>query len=652
MLSCFLLPIATADSQITVTIPPTPLPAALAILSKATGSHLEASPRYRDEVLVARLHNASKDLLLQHIAHTFEARWEPLKDGTLRLVRDATEERRREKETAAKERETVRESLKYVRKRLAEQPQELIALELAKLKDQLAEEKKKVEEALDAGNYSSLVVETRHNEETPGWRAAARLANLLGEETIFRMPNFAREVWSDAPTPMQHPFPLAASSILDAYRHELVNWAPDMPVSRIRFVITKWEDGGSSTVQITALSANGTKVDTDSVRLANDSEKLKRPGGLSAQPAPEPGEKPLVIPDDILAFRKMMSQFYKGPPGEKKALFTKWKRALLSPDKFEPTYWGDASDWILAAEQRDANLVAKSDDAQYLKYGKPQSKLYASRILGQQLHVASDGWWENVRPPESPRLSRSTAGQSLRKCVSLGGLAVNDAAAFVASQKDSAFPFINWYGDYLARLFPSLGGYSTLSTLMSEHDLRLWNALGGRTENVVQDSTGRIGTIPPAAKELLYQYVYWHGGLDTKGESTELLPSGITDGTFTISVKEKPIFIPFSSVEGEPNEPMPLDPEVFGQYLAKGNTYWGVNLEKYRSMDRFRMGVQRTYSLIFKFANDVTATIQLPETFFDPSAEPLTKLPDAMAVEVEKARKEQANKPDPPKWKD
>jgi len=113
---------ASAQSTVTVTIPPSPMPKALKILSQATGKNLTAAATFSEEVVLARLENAPVDLTLSHLAEVFCAKWQSQPNGSLQLVRDPVALRSFEAEESAKATNTLIGSLSYLEKRLAQQP--------------------------------------------------------------------------------------------------------------------------------------------------------------------------------------------------------------------------------------------------------------------------------------------------------------------------------------------------------------------------------------------------------------------------------------------------------------------------------------------------------------------------------------------------
>jgi len=100
-------------------------------------------------------------------------------------------------------------------------------------------------------------------------------------------------------------------------------------------------------------------------------------------------------------------------------------------------------------------------------------------------------------------------------------------------------------------------------------------------------------------------------------------------------------------------DPMPIDPSMFGRSLVSGSTYWEIPAKTFQRWDQFRLGVNREYAL--KFLLDpgaVAMTITLSETLFDPRGQTISQLPDGVQREVDKAKAAEVAKPKKPVTKD
>lgn len=654
MLLLLPLVLLQANPSVTIAFPPTPMRQALELLSKATGRKLAASTPFFDDVVLARLHDASADSTLKHLAEAFLAKWEAEPDGTLRLVKDQDAIRRVEREEAAANETLLLNSLKYLARRLAEQPAELDekAIQQYRAKLQAEEAARKAAEA--AKDYARMFIDSSANEETPAWRALARIMPLLGNTQLLAMPFDAREVWSERPTPMQHAFPPACQGALAQYRRELALLQPNVEVDRVRVVVKKWEATSALNTEIQALNRDGEIIDKSGARMNDDSEKLKMPFGLGRPEPAKPGEKPISVPEEATEARIALSHDYGAT--NRPTILDKWRPRLQDPVKYEPTQWHTGANLLAAAQADGVNLIGTVGDVYGGNYWKQEhptpSQVYAKNAL--DMNRDADGWMVVRDHERRHRASRSAARALLTTSWRQGGISVDDAAAWVGQSPDR-WPFVNWVGDYLNVLFSGSGPYSSLSTTIDDTALRLWDGLGLTARlSLRRGDTLALSGLPPVAKEVINHLVYWYDGLDdATGEPTERLPKGIDDGTVSLTIAEKVVFTGWASKEGPPTTVRPMDAESFGKFLARGNTYWEVPAETYRTYNRFRLGANRTYTLHFLLQpGAVPMTVKLSETLFDPAGSVVDRLPAALQDEVEKARQQALAKPAPAPTKD
>jgi hypothetical protein len=639
MAPALLLLMSVLDTGVSVSFPPTPLPKALSILSVSIGQRLEAAAPLKDEVLVARLKDAPKEKVLKLIGETFTAKWETGSDGVMRLVPDVKALRQKEIEKRAADLALLKGSMDYVRRRLAEQPKELDAATVEKYKQKLASDENRRKAAAEAQDWSRAFTSSGAAEESPAWRAAARIIPLIGLERMLAMPNDAREVWAERPTAMQHPFPPAAGTVLSQYRRELQLLNPSLDVARVRLVFKKWEMSAALNVHLQGMGPLGKVVDTAFVRMNNDSDQLKIPYDVRSKVDPKAGEKPLTFAEEVRENRVVMDTDTKGMDSVRRTLMKKWRPRLLDPVTYEPTKNFQGATMLAIAEALDKNLIGTVFDLTNSREAStnitPTQALAKLRTL---LRESEDGWLIAKPDEDLARTSRHEARQFLQTCARLGGVPVDEAARWTATSKDR-WPFIRWTGDYLAVLLRSRGAFGVTSTLIDSEDLRLWWSLGETARQTLRrGDTLALSRLTPDAKSLLSKSVYWFEALG-EGEPTELLPTGINDGTVSLKITEKPVFYGWAEEDGEPEEGMPWDAAVFGKFLGVGNTWWELPAEHYRRFNRFRMGTFRTYNLKFVLQpGSLPMDVELTETFFDPTGQPVTKLGPALAAEVEKAR--------------
>ncbi|AIE87237.1 hypothetical protein [Fimbriimonas ginsengisoli] len=641
MTPIFALLLVQTSPKISVSFPPTPIRKALKILSDASGRRLEVGGAFADEVVLARVKDAPVDATLDHLAQSLYARWQREPNGVFMLVKDQEALRRRERQDATDNRKTLLNSLSYLRGRLAEQPAELDRKSIQRYVDRLASEDRRRKAAEAAKDYEHMFVASTAAEESPAWRALASLIPLLDQSYLLGMPNDAREVWAERPTPMQHPLPVDAVSVLNRYRRELALLDPTKQVARVRLIAKKWEHGAAFNMSLEAVDVDGKTIDKGFARMNDDSKALKIPFTERNRFDPKPGEVPFEVSKDAKEARIVMAN--EGEEQARRELLLKWRPRIMDPVQFEPTQWHFGADLVAAAQAADRNLIGATHDivgARYWKERKSTPSQLFARSQGS-LVVGDDGWLVVRMQERFSRASRSRAATLLRNSRLAGGITV-DAAADWAGACEDRWPFVNWLGDYLSILFPGSGPYSALATVSDDLGLRLWDSLGAGVRSQLRaGGSVRLSDLPSKAKERIFDDVYWFEGLDEPGiEPTERLPNGIADGSLTMTTSEMPVFVGWSSKAGPPASQRPIDAKSFGTFLANGNSYWEVPAEIYRAYDRFLLGVHRSYELHFQIQpGAVPMTVTLTETLFNPSAKATDQLPANLLAEAESSRK-------------
>jgi len=624
---------------LTLKFPPTRLPDALRLISEAGGVKLAAVEALTDEVVMARLKDAPIDVALTHLAESLCAKWTLRPDGIRWLEPDLDAERRMAQKKEHEDEIHILNSLKYVQKRLGEQPEELDqkAIDEYRTKKDAVEKRRKIAE--EKHDYAHMFTDASVDEESPAWRALARIVLQMDPKILIAMANDAHEVWAENPTPMQHPFSDEAVQALKRYRQELSLEDPSQVAKRVKVRLLKWEVGAAVSAALESTDLTGKPLDSANLRLNDDSERMKIPFN-ERDPAPKPGETPLDIPLEDREARIALSVDYKGK--DRLSVLDKWRPRLMDPVRYEPTQWHNGEDYVLAAEGADRNLIGTVSDFTMSMYADLK-KLTPSQVLlktPEDFLPSSDGWLVVRSHEQMQRASRSKAKALIADCVQLGGITVN-AAADWASQSTDRWAFITWVGNHINVLFSAGGPYSTLVTTSDDTSLRLWASLGsGVIESLRAGATVQLSRLTEDAKEKIAKLVYWYGGLDEPMvDPTDRLPNGIIDGTLTMTVVETPVFYGWSSLTGPPATPMPIDAKQFGRFLAKGNTYWEIPAGEYRQYDHFRIGKNLAY--IFHFILNpgaVPMTIKLSETLFDPNAQAVAELPGDLKAAAENAR--------------
>lgn len=620
------------------------MPVAMEMLAEKTGLNLKASPVFVNEIVLARLKDAPVQVALDHMAEAFLAKWRIDPDGTRWLVRDDVAQRKHNAVKRADDMRTIAGSLEYLARRLGEQPAELDAKAIEAYKSKLAIEEAARKKAEETQDYSRMFTSSSAAEETPAWRCLARLIPLISVQTLTDLPNDSRDVWTQTPTRMQHLLPRGADAIIDQYRREHLLLDPNQQIARVKLIFKKWEHGAAFNVSLQADDKSGAPIDKAFGRMNNDSDRLKQPYAPKEYPS-QPGEKPLEVSTDALEMRQLINIERTQPI--RPDLLAKWRPKLLDPMKFEPTQYFQAASYLAAAEALDKNMIGTVSDLLSTDSRRATAKTPSQYLAASQSEMlpTNDGWIV-LQPSEDIDRNERRAGQRLLvDSVQRGGVTV-DAASVWAGQSTDRWPFINWLGDYLQVLHTGGGPYSSLSTTMDDLGLRLWDSLGGNVRARLKGGeTIQLSGLTAPALAKIDRLVYWFEALDeAKGDPTDVMPNGVAGGKVSLTIEEKPIFIGWTGAE--PASPRPIDAASFGKYQVSGNTWWEEPASVYLGWNRFRMGISRTYNLKFVLEpGNALMTSALVENLFDPQGKVLTKLPDKVEAEVEKARQAEKSKP-------
>ncbi len=440
MTLAFAFLLACTPDSITITFSATPVPLALEKLSQATGHKLQASANFRDNVILARLKNAPIQPTLNHLAESLTAKWENKPDGTLLLITDTTAIALNKAQQEQESREKLAGSFQYLDKRLAQMPMELDAKFARKHKLRVEQDEKRRQIAKENNDFANMFVFTGVQEETPGWRAAAKLVKLIGSDQLLKMPNNATQVWAEAPTKMQSAFPSTARTILAQYRRELGVFNPNANPSRIKLFAKRWEVGGAFNIAITAYDPLDTKIDHQYIRLNNDSDQMKIPYNQRAKPEGDSKELPMTINAVALEAREALTTSPKMPKVQEQ--LAKWRLRILDPIAFEPTQWHLSASLIAMAESLDRNLIGTVDDYISSRYwAEAPEKPTQFLLTRRHLKEASDGFIVAHPANDLNMISREQARALLSKSYTNGGISVDDAAAWIGNSS-SKYPSV------------------------------------------------------------------------------------------------------------------------------------------------------------------------------------------------------------------
>ena len=621
MVMTYLIAFVIALAQlpaVTVTFPPTPMPAALEVLSKHTGHRLTASKVFLQDVVLARLQSAPVDTVLGDLADAFCAKWRTQPDGSMQLIPDSATAKRVAAVQAAQDRKSLEKALHIVENLLT----------------------KKVSELAQAGMKAAH--EDLGADFGPGWRATARLALCFGVDRLQAVPAQTLEVYAESPSPMQHEFPKACDAVLNAYRADLAK-AGVQGVRRIKMAIRQadageFANGPNVMITVTALDAGDQTVDSGFLNLPVDLLDVETGGDAPA----EPGGKPIELGVDTLDMRLAFAGESATTAWAKAVL--KWRSNFSDPVRVEPMQWHEGADLVAAATEDHRNLIGTVNDVLGNRESDtdPLSPGGVWKKYAQDLSIAPDGVIVVRSRIRTGRISRSEAKSWMQECLREGGVGIDSAATWAAKSPEEE-PFSLWIGDYMDALFPGPPPYSVYDTFQTSH-LRLWAELGEEVrEALKRGQSVRWGDLPSEARTELIRLVYAEG--DSQNDAfdfTDLLPGGITGGMVSMKTTETTVFEGWNSKSTEPTIPMPIDARMLGIMLASDKLDFAGPKVDVKNWDRFRLGIHRALDLQFTLQPDnVPLKVDLSETFVDPAAETVTDLPAPIRAEVERARQAQ-----------
>ncbi|RYG47605.1 hypothetical protein EON79_06890 [bacterium] len=619
-------------ADVTLELLPMTLEAACERFAAVTGERWQPAGALRNEIVAVRLDHASLGETKARLAKILQAKWQGDK-----LVPDVIGQRERAAEMTRMSLELHQTSLAYLKKRLAQQPVELTAKDVA-----ATARKKESEEALrkDAEarqDWSKVFRSSLAYEESPAWRAAARVALALPFTT-------ERVVYSDQPTPTQQKLALTLRPIFDQYRRELKTANQPADFARIRIKIEPWGEGSGTSLSLVALGTDGKQMDAVSLRMNGDNETMNA-GGYKLPVIPPGVELPMS--EETKSYFSFVNDDHKDKTKRNKAaLRLKWMDLLSHPEKHEPLVWQRGEAYVRTAAATGKQMIAWMSDFQNLRYDQAAPWVPARFLppIDGMVDVEDDWMIVGAKRTVEGRVDRMAAAALIQESLRQGGVTVEAASKFVVTVPGDTDPFLNWVGDGLVALFSGKGGYSALSTTMNGNGLRLWGSITVIQKDALRKGKiVRISTLPASAREEIRKAVYEMSALE--GEPTDLLPNGLEDGDISMKVEETPLTIGWNEAKGEGDEVMPLPAASLGKGLALGIPYFEVPASEIRAWDRFRMGVYRSFKLNIQFDRGPSYEDSLSETLFPPSNKPVASLPAKFAAEAAKARAEARPKP-------
>ncbi|RYG47604.1 hypothetical protein EON79_06885 [bacterium] len=610
-------------AEITLELLPMRLELACERFSQATGERWEAVGPLGKEVVAVRLDHAPLEEFRTRLAKQLEAKWQ----GN-RLVFDDSIRRRRTAEANREAAALFEESRVYIARKLSLQPKDLTDPKVAEsVKTWIADFSKK----LDSGDFDAI--DDSRAYDMPGQRALYRLALILPFPVTTT-------IYSDRPTPLQKPLPPAALAIIKNLRQETRAIQPELDFVRVRVRVGQSSERSGISLSLTTFDAEGKEVETSDISMEGDPDK--------PAPGKEEGVKPPVLPnlplfmsqESLSYFSLVNDQEKERTRGRRARLRKEWADRLAHPLDHEPLIWQRGEAYVRTASVAKKQLIAVLSDFQDTSFARNVKWTTATFLPPTDYAPRIDGDWMLIEKGELPgRIDRAAAGRLIQESLRQGGVPIDAAADYAVTLAPDVEPFLNWLGDSLAALFTNKGPYSTLGTIHdTESGLRIWGDLGvSQRATLKGGKTLRISSLSREVLEEIRREVYEENAFEGK-EATDLMPNGIEDGDVILAGQERPVVLSWDERKGGPDEPFPLSAKSLGGALAFGIPYFKMPASEFRSWNRFRMGVNRSYSLKIRFDRGPSFSRSLSETLFPPSGSVLKGLPPEFAAEVARAR--------------
>ncbi|HWA82904.1 MAG TPA: hypothetical protein VG820_05705, partial [Fimbriimonadaceae bacterium] len=207
---------AALDQKVTFQCPATTASAAMARLSRVTGTPLSAQLPVSGEMLVLRFKGVPLRVAMDKIAAAANGQWTKT-DAGYALTRPGELVRSIEHQQRAARVEWLRKALASRTQGFDQYDSETIS----KLFDALQATRKKTTPENRRGNLSASAIFSFHK---PGERLVTRLLASLGIDNLVDLPDGRRAVFSTRPTSMQHPLPSAAFDAVQAFSREQAIW--------------------------------------------------------------------------------------------------------------------------------------------------------------------------------------------------------------------------------------------------------------------------------------------------------------------------------------------------------------------------------------------------------------------------------------------
>jgi len=547
-------------------------------LGAKAGVPLSATATTADDVLLISVKDVPFQQLLDKIAAVENATW--IKEGEgYRL--DRTAEQRRADE--ASELKLLADRYKEALAKLATQAEALKSFTDATargLVQRVEEVNNRAGERFDSAGYNQV------QNQSPSGRLLTRLASHLPAEVLASIPDNGRLVFSDAPNRMQRKLPGNSALDLSLFAKEqqmlsaavpsnaefrggffdLRTYAAPVtsPPAKVLLAVTRPPFQGNLRVSLEILDAKYHVLGTSATDIGTSPFEAIFPG----KPDPKrQDEKAIALSEDAKAIRAAAVRLEgRGSDTKGPQLSPELKKKVADPFTYEPLGFVPGEVIVGMGEAKGEQVVATLPDmAMFLLFpmGEDIKPSFATKLINaSETEVTEAEGWLLAKPRmpktcRAGRVDRRALATLLSKCIGIGTVTLDDAAAYAISCPGLKFDILGLIATTLLE-----SNAAALFQQNSMDTLRFYGAMSPVQRQIVkQNRPVPFTTLTSAQGDALANMTF---GADSRisasrtmsieeaktpvipsNDPTELLPNGIpSTGHFTLNITSQNVVVP------------------------------------------------------------------------------------------------------------
>jgi len=664
MLSLLLFAITPQSETLTFVEKGARVPVVIQEISAKTGVALQTGAGLQNRVLCLSVHNASLEKTLNQIAYVLDGEWTGA-GKTRRLIPSRSIERQAEIRAE-------NEMSKALTKELADLRTENDIdhpYNLAKMQDVLknfGDPKSGRPSAAKTGDYAT---------GDPNTRLLVRLLGLISQQTLVKMRDGDRTVYSNYPNQMQLALPEGADDILTEYRRDWNDLQSIIPQA-VRDQAAEDDDDNVKPLLLQTLPAN-LKFDLCVERMGSLSVHLKvfdekrtqiesalAEVGDIGEPTDDPSASNLALLDPkvllpILAKSehddlKLLHRFLQTAPErafqlpKADPLPAEALKQMLEPERVEPLGMLQGNYWLDTANYLGMDFVgALADQPQTDGIGFVRQKLQPSpNFFSRGYYFAkTDGNSLLLKPTEGTKdavINRSALQVLLHDSVISEGVAIDSAARYLeASGSKEALRLWDRVVLDLALRQDGKGGAGSVGREIDS--LRLYGSLSAEQRQLLHQGPLSFKVLSPATLQWMHNYMFGAEmpGAQAEHEPTEELPQGLLPSG-TISIEKETTQPVVNAVLPRGGKDLSvssaINAEALGRYFGQGPMD-GKVVAAAKSIKRFRVGTRHEFTIVIQYAPNIVTRHQLIEVTYAPKTfSSFEDLPMEFRQRVEQAR--------------